>query len=92
MDNCMKSKDKCVSDHQDIMEEIMRYSRYLEGARANLSDSEIKTIIFTSFPVTWRIRYKQSQPLIQGSSKKAIMIFMSQEKELLDQNNSYTSC
>ena len=61
---CKKPKDKSVSNHQDRMEKIMRYCTYLEGARNNLSKDEVKTILFTSFPVAWQINYKQSQPAI----------------------------
>ena len=50
-DKCMKSKEKSISNHQDRMEVIMSYSTYLEGTRDNLSDSEVKTILFTSFLV-----------------------------------------
>ena len=46
-----KLLDKSVSDYQDRMEKVMRYSTYLEGARENLSEDETKTILFTSFPV-----------------------------------------
>ena len=69
------------------MEEIMRCSRYFEGARDNLSESEIKTILFFSFPVALLINYKQSQLPIQGATMEAIMILMSQEKECVDQKN-----
>ena len=31
------------------MEEIMRYTAYLEEAKDNLNDGETKTILFTSF-------------------------------------------
>ena len=52
-DKSTKPLDKSVSDHQDRMEEIMRYSTYLEGAKENLSEDETKTILCTSFPVAW---------------------------------------
>ena len=87
MDKYMKPKDKSVTDHQGRMEEIMWYSTKLEGAWNNLSNSEIKTILFTSFPVPWQINYKKNQPAIQGASVEAIVIFMSQEKEFADQSN-----
>ena len=50
-DKCKKPKDKSISDYQDRMEEIMRYSTCLEGVRDNLSEDEVKTILFTSFLV-----------------------------------------
>ena len=50
-DGVRKPKDTSVSDQQDRMEEIMRYTTYLEGARDNLSEDETKTILFNSFPV-----------------------------------------
>ena len=86
-DKCKEPKNKCVSDYQDRMEEIMRYSTCLEGARDNLSEDEVTTIIFTSFPVSWQINYKQSQSAILTSAIEAIMIFMSQEKKFSDHNN-----
>ena len=49
----MKPKDKGISNHQDRMKEIMRYATYLEEAIDNLSDGEIKTILFTSLSVAW---------------------------------------
>ena len=52
-DKCTKPKDKSVSDYQNGMEEIMRYSTYLQGTKDNLSKAEINTILFTSFPVAW---------------------------------------
>ena len=52
-DRCMKPHDKSVTNHQDRMEEIMRYSTQLEGAQNDLSVSERKTIIFKSFPIAW---------------------------------------
>ena len=87
-----KPLDKSVSDHQDRMEEIMRYSTYLEGtARDNLSEDETKTILFTSFPVAWQINYKRSQPLLQRSAIEDVMIFMSQEKEFSDASKKNSS-
>ena len=83
----MKPKDKSATDHQDRMEEIMQYTTILEGAQNDLRDSEMKTILFSLFPVPWQINYKRSQPAIQGASMKSIMIFMSQEKEFVDQSN-----
>ena len=55
--NARKPKETSVLDHQDRMEEIMRYSMFLEGARNNLSEDEMKTIIFNSFPDQWQINY-----------------------------------
>ena len=81
-DKCMKPHDKSVTDHEDRMEEIMRYSTQLQGAQMDLSLDERKTIIFKSFHVAWQTHYKRSQTPIQGSSMEAIMIFMSQEKKL----------
>ena len=52
-DGAKKPKDTSVLDHQDRMEEIMRYCTYLEGARDDLSEDETKTILFNSFPVQW---------------------------------------
>ena len=73
------------------MEEIMRYSTFLEGARDSLSEDEIKTILFTLFPVAWQINYKQSQLVIQRTPIEDIMIFISQEKEFSDHNNKQSS-
>ena len=50
-DKCMKPGDKSVSDHEDRMEEMMRYSTHLQGARADLSLDERKTTVFKSFPI-----------------------------------------
>ena len=86
-EGCRKPKETSVSDHQDRMEEMIRYCMYLEGARDNLSDDETKTIIFNSFPAQWQINYKRSQSALQQTSIKYVMIFMSQEKELSDAAN-----
>ena len=56
-DKCKKPKGKSVSDDQDRMEEIIGYSRCLEGATNNLSEDKIKKILFTLFPVVWQINY-----------------------------------
>ena len=78
---CKKPKDKSVSDHQDWMEEIMRYSRCLKGTRDDLSEDEIKMILFTLLLVAWQINYKQSQSAIQRTPIEEVIIFMSREKE-----------
>ena len=90
-DKCKKPKDKSVSDHQDRIEEMMRYCTYLEGARNNLSENEMKTILFMSFPIAWQMSYKRSQPPIQTAMVETIMVFMSQEKEFSDHNNNKPS-
>ena len=90
-DKSQKPLDKSVSDHQDRMEEIMRYSTYLEGARENLSEDETKTILFTSFPVAWQINYKRSQPPLQRLAIEDVMIFMRQEKEFSDASKKNSS-
>ena len=90
-DKCKKPKDSSLSDHQDRMEEMMRYCTHLEGAQSSLSDAEMKTILFTSFLIAWQINYKRSQPAIQTAPVESITIFMSQEKEFSDRNNQKTS-
>ena len=86
-----KPHDKSVTDHQDRMEEIMRYSKQLEGARSDFGDDEKKTIIFKLFPSTWQVNYKRSQTPIKRASMEDIMIFMSQEKEFADSHRKQTT-
>ena len=69
----------------------MRYSTYLEGARDNLSEDEMKTILFNLFPVLWQINYKPSQLPLQQTAIKDVMIFMSQEKEFLDARKKHSN-
>ena len=59
-DKCMKPREKSVSDHQDRMEELMRYSTQLEGSGENLSENEQKIILFHSFPIAWQISFKRT--------------------------------
>ena len=63
-EKCKKPKDKSVSDHQDRVEEMMRYATFLEGARNDLSDNEKKTILFITFPEAWQMNYQRSQPSV----------------------------
>ena len=84
-DKCMKPREKSVSDHQDRMEELMRYSSQLEGSRDNLSEPEQKTILFHSFPVAWQISFKRTQTRsVQSSTVEDMMVYMNQEKEFAD--------
>ena len=89
--NARKPKETSVSDHQDRMEEIMRYSTYLEGARNNLSEDKMKTILFNSFPDQWQINYQRSQPPLQQTTIERVMIFMSQEKEFSDSSKKQSN-
>ena len=91
LEKAKKPMDKSVSDHQDEMIKIMRYSTYLEGVRDNVSEDETTTILFNSFPVMWQINYKRSQPAFQQTSIEDVMIFMSQEKEFSDASKKHSN-
>ena len=88
-DHCMKHRDKSVAEHQDRMEELMRYSTRLEGSRTDLSESEQKLILFGSFPVAWQINWKRTQNRIQNSTVEDMMIYMNQEKEISDSTSRH---
>ena len=72
-----------MSDHQDRMEKIMRYSVYLEETRKNLSITDQKLILFTSFLVNWQISYKHSQSPVQMATTKQIMILRTRRRSFL---------
>ena len=81
LNKCMKPRDKSISDHQNRMEELMRYSTKLEGSRADLTEIEQKMILFNSFLVARQISYKWTQATVQASTVEQVMIYMDQEKE-----------
>ena len=77
-DNCGTPKNKSVSNYQESMKELMRYSTKLEESRGNLSNTEQKMIVFNSFTIAWQISYKRSQAPVQASTTKQVMTFMNQ--------------
>ena len=86
--HCMKPREKSVAEHQDRLEELMRYSTHLEGTRADLSESEQKLILFGSFPIAWQINWKRTQRRIQDATVEEMMIYMNQEKEISDSTST----
>ena len=73
-----------VLTHQDCMEELMRFATMLEGSRPDLTEEEQKLILFRAFPVAWQINSNQTQATVQLLTVERLMIYMNQEKEIVD--------
>ena len=83
-EECKKPMKAAVATHQDRMEELMRFTKMLEGSRLDLTEEEQKLILFRSFPVAWQINWNRTQATVQSSSVERLMIYMNQEKEIAD--------
>ena len=77
----MKPRDKSVSNQKFRMKELTRYSRALEGPRANLIKDVQKITLFSSFPVAWQINIKWTQTSIHVSIVEAMMVYIKQKEE-----------
>ena len=73
-----------VATHQDRMEELMRFTRMLEGSRADLTEDEQKLILFRSFPEAWQINWNRTQVTAQEATVEKLMQYMASEKEYAD--------
>ena len=83
-EECKKPMKASVATHQDRMEELMRFSRMLEGSRPNLTDDEQKLILFRSFPEAWQINWNRTQVTPQSATVEKLMQYMCNEKEYAD--------
>ena len=83
-EECKKPMKASVATHQDRMEELMRFTRMLEGSRADLTDDEQKLILFRSFPEAWQINWNRTQVTAQEATVEKLMQYMSSEKLYAD--------
>ena len=83
-EECRKPMKASVSEHQDRMEELMRFSTMLQGSRLNLTEDEQKLILFRSFPEAWQINWNRTQVTAQEATVEKLMQYMSSEKEYAD--------
>ena len=83
-EECKKPMKASVATHQDRMEELMRFTRMLEGSRADLTEDEQKLILFRSFPEAWQINWNRTQVTAQEATVEKLMQYMASEKEYAD--------
>ena len=83
-EECKKPMKASVATHQDRMDELMRFTRMLEGSRADLTDDEQKLILFRSFPEAWQINWNRTQVTAQEATVEKLMQYMSSEKLYAD--------
>ena len=83
-EDCRKPMKAEVATHQDRIEELMRFSKMLEGSRPNLTEEEQKLILFRSFPLAWQINWNRTQVSPQSATVEKLMQYMNNEKQYAD--------
>ena len=80
----MKPKDVEVEDHADRIDTICTYIDLLPGNHNILTDMEKKSLLFNSFPKTWRLEFTLNWNNPELASEKEIKDFMEKKKEMAD--------
>ena len=87
--NYMKPKETNIEDHSDRIDTICTYIDLLPGNHNTLMDLERKSLLFNTFPKTWRaaeFMLNCNDPEL--ASEKEIKDFMEKKKEITDRENS----
>ena len=86
--NYMKPKDTNIEDHADRVDTICTYIDLLPGNHHTLTDMERKSLLFNSFPKTWRSEFTLNRNDPELASEKEIKDFMEKKKELADKEDN----
>ena len=85
----MKPKDVDIEDHADRIDTICTYIDLLPGNHHMLTDMEKKSLLFNTFPKTWRSEFTLNRNDPELASEKEIKDFMEKKKELADKEESH---
>ena len=84
----MKPKEVEIEDCADRINSICTYIDLLPGNHNILTDMEKKSLLFNSFPKTWRLEFTLNGNDSELASKKEIKDFMEEKKEIADREES----
>ena len=87
--NYMKPKETEVEDHADRIDTICTYIDLLPGNHNILTDMEKKSLLFNSFPKTWRLEFTLNRNDPEQASEKEIKDFMEKKKEMADREDNH---
>ena len=87
--NYMKPKDINIEDHADRVDTICTYIDLLPGNHNILTDMERKSLLFNTFPKTWRAEFTLNRNDPELASEKEIKDFMEKKKELADKEDNH---
>ena len=87
--NYMKPKEENIEDHADRVDTICTYIDLLPGNHNTLTDMERKSLLFNSFPKSWRSEFTLNRNDPELASEKEIKDFMEKKKELADKENNH---
>ena len=86
--NCMKLKEENIEDHADQVDTICTYVDLLPGNHNTLSDMERKSLLFNTFPKSWRSKFTLNWNDPELASEKEIKDFMEKKNELADKEDN----
>ena len=86
--NYMKPKEVDIEDHADRIDTICTYIDLLPGNHNTLTDMEKKSLLFNTFPKTWRSEFTLNRNDPELASEKEIKDFMEKKKELADKEDN----
>ena len=86
--NYLKPKDVDIEDHADRVDTICTYIDLLPGNHNILTDMEKKSLLFNTFPKTWKSEFTLNRNDPELASEKEIKDFMEKKKELADKEDS----
>ena len=87
--NYMKPKEVDIEDHADRIDTICTYIDLLPGNHNILTDMEKKSLLFNSFPKTWRTEFTLNRNDPELASEKEIKDFMEKKKEIADRKENH---
>ena len=83
----MKPKDLDIEDHADQIETICNYIDLLPRDHLELTDTERKSLLFNTFPVTWCNEFTLNRNDPEQASEKEIKDFMEKRKDKADRED-----
>ena len=86
--NYMKPKEVDIEDHSDRIDTICTYIDLLPGNHNVLTDLEKKSLLFNTFPKTWKAEFTLNRNDPELASEKEIKDFMQKKKELADKEEN----
>ena len=86
--NYMKPKEENIEDHADQVDTICTYIDLLPGNHNILTDMERKSLLFNTFPKSWRSEFTLNRNDPELASEKEIKDFMEKKKELADKEDN----
>ena len=81
-----KPHDVEVGDHFERLEAMCRRAGNLQGTNPELTDDQVKEILFDSLPEKWRISFNRSGRDYDATTVPEILQFMQNEKLYADAN------